>query len=165
MLPFGPKALSSIELSSFGKANKLVKRLCVTVRKYQAEVLAADQRIEELESKVDETSTCRPDYEKLVVMLHGDGYVEVYGEKWHRPKVVHIPNVPHADEGGFVDLVTDNLPIHYRDLILPGRILANGHVSMCPTRSSLKEAVFTGDMMATLSTIGREEWQPGLKIY
>ena len=146
-----PDELDALERGKFGKSTALIKMLVLTAKTAIKRELELEERIQEIEAKQDDLALARPDAERQVVAIYGDGYVEIYGEKWHRPKIVHIPNVGQKDELYWMEAVMESLPLPYQELMLPGKILGRGNASGCPTRDTLGDAIVTRGVLRCLS--------------
>jgi len=145
--------LKSIKLSRFPKNDRLIKRLASTAEAALKDSLVLEEKLQLLTEKTEVESCARPDAERLVVMIYGDGFVEVYGEKWHKVKVIEVPKVSSANEGCCIDYVCDSLPLPYRGTVLPGKVVGVGNVSGCPSISALRLAAGQTEILKTLAKV------------
>jgi hypothetical protein len=135
MKPFTLKQLSALEN---GNHAGLIKRLVDSCRKAMLELSETQEELQQI--KGSELEGARPDREKAVLMIHADGYIEVFAEPWQSCRVVYLPE--HDDESASeVEQKTiESLPIGHRDLIWANKVVASGNVLCCPTAEGIKQA-------------------------
>lgn len=72
----------------------------------------------------------RPEPSYVVVELHGDGYVQVYGPRHVRARIVQRPVTNIQDRARAASLIDEwialNMPIPYRDIYFPSSCRASG---------------------------------------
>lgn len=133
--PLTEKQLRTLEDDK--RQSPLVRRLLATLRQEQERRAEASGRLAEIESNWREQERARPDLDRVLVLIHGDGYVEVFAEKWIAAKIVNLPQ-GEWEFAKNADRVSEQLiPGAYRDVWLPGKLRANGN-ARCPTVMELK---------------------------
>ncbi len=110
------------------------------VRELAAWGLALHDRIEDCERRLRAAQEgqaaeqlARTDY--ILVVLHRDGYVEVWAREWRPVRIAHLPEL--ADEAEAEAWMLARLPAYYADLIRTdaGRRIATGHAKGCLGKS------------------------------
>lgn len=137
--PLSEKQIRALEQDP--RQSGLVRRLLATLRREQELRVEATGRLAEIRSDLGELERARPDVDRVLVLIHGDGYVEAFAERWVS---VHIANLPQGEWefSKSADRVTEKvIPGAYRDVWWPGKLRANGNVR-CPSVMELKAAKY-----------------------
>ena len=138
MKPLGQKELDAVSRSTFGRTTGLVKRLVFTARSALLQVDDVRDELRRFQEGEAERNVTRPDVERLLVVLHRDGFCEVFGRPWHAVVVGHLPDVAPADSAE--EYMLSRIPVNYRELYAPGGpgLLATGHCRGCLDRTTAK---------------------------
>lgn len=137
MKPLTEKQLYAIEQS---KTNQLVDRLVLTARNALEQVHTLQVQLQESQHEDDQLETARPDRETTVLMIHADGFIELFGEKWIGCKVVHVPEHNSAVAGTVEEKILEALPIACREMVWANKVRGTGNVRCCPTMDGLLKA-------------------------
>ena len=79
----------------------------------------------------------RREREKVLVVLHGDGYVEVFARPHVDVRVAQLLDVHVDDEPAAEEYLEVSLPACYRDLFWPCRLRAKGMVERISPQQEL----------------------------
>ncbi|MEN1680313.1 MAG: hypothetical protein AAGJ46_12035 [Planctomycetota bacterium] len=145
-------ALRSVAKSNYGKPTGLIRRVVATALAAMADAEEARAELAQHQAELQVLERARPDRERLLVVVEPDGWFEVFGEKWHDVRVVHVPKVSDANRQHCEDLMTEALPMVYRDLWLPGNVIATGTPKLCPSILELKYSTLAMDLMDALES-------------
>jgi len=106
----------------------------------------------------EELATCehaRPDPERLLLVVVGNGTIHVYGEPWHQVKCLYVPYASGWQEQEKLaeQMVDEKLPLAFRKLFHEGKRLVDGHIMDCPTQESLALSRSIKELMACLDRV------------
>lgn len=121
-----------------GNHSGLVKKLVAEVESlmHQAGDLRAELAAER--AKGEERDLARPDVEHVLVLVEGDGSIEVWAEPYVRVRVVHLPDMRSKTAAQLADeLLLAKIPLPYAELRDKYPATAHGHVRCCPHRDTL----------------------------
>ena len=134
--------------------NGSVRRLVEISRRLMAEVVEMSDRLRRFEEARDgQLDRARPDPERLLLVVHEDGYVQVYGESWHCVEVIEMPRVAPANIDIAEECMLLQVPRPYRDLYYPGKVRASANVRACPSVVSLCAAHEIEELLQQLNTL------------
>ncbi len=117
-------ALASIEKTDYGKHNGLIQRLCRSLRAARSALLDLQNAANESEQRSAGGAGEEKAYdgrEKVLVLLHPDGWCEVYGEKWLDVKLIELRCDDDPEQR------VNKLADEYRRLAWPGKLRAMGY--------------------------------------
>ena len=101
-----------------------------------------------------QTTKKRPQREAVLIVMHADNYVEVFGEKHVNVRVVRCP-AASSDKSHITaeDVVERQLPRYWRKLYFPSNVRATANARpLLP--STLSRAMQAKDDIATLNKWG-----------
>jgi hypothetical protein len=130
-------SLTLRQLEGFQHApNRTVKRLALTA-------IALTERCEELARKLREVEEQRASEQlerdgRLLVVLHRDGYVEVYSSAWQPVVIANMPSLGPGSEEEAEGYMLKRLPLPYRQLYSEGKRILAGSCAGCMDRTAYR---------------------------
>lgn len=114
-----PFTAAQLEALRSQRLNGLAKRLLDSLETAMADRGRLAGELEQLRANLGELERARPDREKVLVIIEGDGTVRVHADGWVDAKVVNLAAVDPANDR-LMDLAEEiaayQLPGVYRDL-------------------------------------------------
>ena len=135
------------------KMNGIAQRLLETARQTFRELNEVKEELSRLKDVGSELECARPDREISVLMIHADGFVELFGEKWQGCRVLYVPEYEDVKATEAEMVLINSLPLKHRELIWANRVIATGHVRCCPTKKGIEQAIKVREADSLLSKL------------
>lgn len=147
------RQVTAIERGNRKARNGTVTKLIGLCRQLLAEVATTRDDLRRSEETKHATEHARPDHEKSLLVVYGDGFIELYGERWQRCHVVQLPQVSPINEELCERIMLLQLPKAYHDLYWPNKIRARAHVDGCPSPFAMRQAQMVRDLIPQLQRL------------
>lgn len=140
------------------RLNGRERRLLATARQAAAERDAARDALRRMRRDLHDLERARPDREKVLVVVEGDGYLTAYAEPWVDVRFVNLPKVDPAN-ARLMELAEEiaryQLPQVYRELWDNSPSRGTASVSDCRTPWQLASGIETQNTLTALDAVGR----------
>lgn len=116
--------------------NRTMQRLAMTAIGAMERCDALAREVRELEERIAAEQLAKED--RLLVVLHRDGFVEVFASDWRPVKIAQLPSLGRGREEEAEGYMLRRLPSPYQGLYREGKRITAGHCGGCMNWNSYR---------------------------